>query len=215
MKTAWFAVAAVLFCLPAGAKEPFGPWDAGAKREVKRQKTKGLDRAKHPVVGDSAKVPGEGPPPPPLRADPDVPETVLRNVNEYRGSMSSNPMFLAALVYSNFLTKVDGSKCQHLPTCSRFAAQAVGRFGPIGILMGLDRVIQPPESSAVRTLPQVEGWGQVRHLDPVDNYVFWTEDANFTGFPVEVPEQPLVFEDDATGETVKDAAPGDAASQKP
>lgn len=172
-------------------KRTFGPWDAGRARGVERQGEKGLDRHEHPPVGDAGKVPGEGPPPPPLRPDPDVPETALVNVNAYGGQgLSSNPLFYAYLVYSRALTKVDGPRCAHLPTCSRFAGQAVARHGVLGILMGLDRVIRPTESSAVRTLPQVEGWGTVRHLDPVSNYEFWNEER-FSGFPPNTDEKPL------------------------
>jgi putative component of membrane protein insertase Oxa1/YidC/SpoIIIJ protein YidD len=171
-------------------KVTFGPWDAGNVRGVERQGEKGLDRHEHPPVGDPGKVPGEGPPPPPLRPDPDVPETALVGVNNYGGQgLSSNPLYFAYLLYSHTLTKVDGPRCAHLPTCSRFAAQAVARHGVVGIMMGLDRVIRPTESSAVRTLPQVEGWGTVRHLDPVANYEFWNEER-FTGFPVAVDEKP-------------------------
>jgi hypothetical protein len=194
-------------------KRVFGPWDAGNVRTVERQGDKGLDRHEHPPVGDPGKVPGEGPPPPPLRPDPDVPETALIGVNNYGGQgLSSNPLYFAYLVYSNTLTKVDGPRCAHLPTCSRFAAQAVARHGVLGIMMGLDRVIRPTESSAVRTLPQVEGWGTVRHLDPISNYEFWNEER-FTGFPMAAEEKPpalppLKENAEATGE---DALPAPAA----
>jgi hypothetical protein len=169
---------------------PFGPWDAGEVRPVDRQGQKGISRAKHPVVGDPSKVPGEGPPSPALRPDPDVSETALIGVNRAATGLSSNPLYLLALFYRHLFTKIDGPRCQHLPTCSRFANQAVARHGVVGIMMGLDRVIQPPESSSVRTLPQVEGWGSVRHLDPVDNYEFW-KDEKFQGFPAQTEERPL------------------------
>lgn len=189
----WIAMA-VLFCVAsmsrAAEDSSFGPWDAGSKREVIRQDQKGISRAKHPTVGDPAKVPGEGPPPPALQPDPDVPETALQDVNRVSTGLSSNPLYLSALFYRHFLTKVDGPRCQHLPTCSRFANQAVARHGVIGILMGLDRVIQPPDSSSVRTLPQVEGWGPVRYLDPVGNHEFWKEEK-FLGFPPPTDENPL------------------------
>lgn len=169
---------------------PFGPWDAGEIRVVDRQGQKGISRAKHPLVGDPAKVPGEGPPPPALRSDPDVSETALIGVNRAATGLSSNPLYLLALFYRHLFTKIDGPRCQHLPTCSRFANQAVARHGVVGIMMGLDRVIQPPESSSLRSLPQVEGWGSVRYLDPVDNYEFWKVEQ-FQGFPAQTEERPL------------------------
>ena len=144
------------------------------------------------MVGESAKVPGEGAPPPPLRLDPDVAETALVKPNVVGSGLSSNPLYLAALVYANVITRLDGPRCQHLPTCSRFASQAVARDGAVGILMGLDRLIQPGESSAVRRLPEVEGYGGVRFFDPLENYEWWHPER-FTGLPQPAPEEPLAM----------------------
>lgn len=174
----------------ADTKKPFGPFAGGEEREVVRQGKKARARAPHPVVGRVDKVPGEGPPPPPLRADPDVPEDALSGVNDIGPSLSSNPLFLSALVYRHMLTKLDGPRCQHMPTCSRFANQAVAKHGVVGVWMGLDRLIKPGESSAIRTMPQVEGWGGVRFLDPVENYEFWTEGYE-TAMPPPTDEEPL------------------------
>lgn len=171
---------------PFGA---FGPFDAGLARPVMRQKTKGVSRRPHPSVGDVGQIPGAGPPPPALRNDPDLPELAGQKPNSAPG-LSGNPLFLISLVYSNFLTRMDGPRCQHLPTCSRFASQAVGRYGALGIPMGLDRMIQPPSSSVVRLLPELEFGGVFRHYDPLENYEFWRAE-NFTGFPPPVDEQPL------------------------
>ncbi len=171
----------------------FGPFDAGEQRVVKRQGTAGTPRRAHPRVGAADKVPGEGPPPPALRDDPDLPEGALAASNVVGASLSANPLFLAALIYSNLLTKVDGPRCQHYPTCSRFANQAVAKHGAIGILMGLDRVIQPGESSALRILPELRmADGGSRHYDPVDNYEWWHAEL-FTGFPLATAEQPLAL----------------------
>jgi hypothetical protein len=157
---------------------------------VLRQGAAGKARPSHPFFGHADKVPGDGPGRPELRADPDVPENALERPNAVPGGLSANPLYLASLVYSAYLTKVDGPRCDHLPTCSRFASQALGRHGVLGIPMAFDRVIQPPMSSAIRTLPQVEGWGDVRHYDPVENYEFWKQDR-FTGFPPATAERPL------------------------
>ena len=188
-----FALVAVaaLLAAPAHADEPaFGPFDGGEKRDVVRQTKKGKTRAAHPMVGAPAKVPGEGPPPPPLRLPQDVPESALVAPNTVGGALSSNPLWLASLVYANFITRLDGPRCQHLPTCSRFASQAVARHGALGILMGLDRLIATDASSSIRLLPQVEGYGTIpRHFDPLENYEFWRPEL-FTGFPPPVPEVP-------------------------
>lgn len=175
-------------------KQPFGPWDAGEARPVTRQGVKGKERRAHPAAGTPAKVPGDGPAPPPLRLDPYIPELALESPNAIGGvgGLSSNPLWLAALTYQNLLTRLDGPRCQHLPTCSRFASQAVARHGAVGILMGLDRLIRPTESSALRHLPEVEGWGGVRGFDPVENYEFWKTER-FTGLPVPTAEEPLLL----------------------
>jgi hypothetical protein len=175
-------------------KSSFAPFDAGDKRDVVRQGTKGKARRAHPMVGEAAKVPGEGPPPPPLHLDLDLPEGAVdkKNVNALGGDLSANPLFLASLTYANIITKIDGPRCTHLPTCSRFASQAVARHGVIGIFMGLDRVMQPNESSPLRRLPEVEGFGGVRSYDPVENYEFWHTER-FTGFPPPTKEEPLAL----------------------
>jgi putative component of membrane protein insertase Oxa1/YidC/SpoIIIJ protein YidD len=170
---------------------PFGPFSSGPARPVTRQGTAGAPRRPHPVVGAVGHIPGAGPPPPSLRTDPYLPELATSAPNAAPG-LSSNPLNLAALFYANFLTRTDGPRCQHLPTCSRFAAQAVAKHGVFGIPMGLDRVIQPPVSSALRPLPDVVYGEAVRHWDPLENYEFWKPE-NFTGLPPLVPEEPLVF----------------------
>ena len=170
----------------------FGPFDGGAPRPVARQGQKGAPRKAHPMVGEAAKVPGEGAPPPPLRLDPDVAETALVKPNAIGSGLSSNPLYLAALIYANVITRLDGPRCQHLPTCSRFASQAVARDGVVGILMGLDRLIQPGESSAVRRLPEVEGYGGMRFFDPLENYEWWHPER-FTGLPPATAEEPLAL----------------------
>jgi hypothetical protein len=177
---------ALLVATAAAAEAPaFGPFDAGSVRAVDRQGTRGTPRHAHPDVGDVDHIPGGGAPRPKLRRDPDVPETVT-GANATTG-LTSNPLYLASLFYSNFLTRTDGPRCQHLPTCSRFAAQAVGRHGVLGIPLGLDRLLQGGTSSAVRNLPDVEHGDGLRHYDPVDNYEFWVA-GRFTGFPPPTPE---------------------------
>lgn len=171
---------------------PFAPFDAGTPRPVKRQGVDGKSRRSHPMVGVADKVPGEGPPPPPLRIDADVPEVAVANPNTVGSSLSSNPLWLHALLYQNVITRFDGPRCQHLPTCSRFASQAVAKHGVLGIVMGLDRLIQPSRSSALRQLPEVEAFGSMRTFDPVENYEFWRPER-FTGFPALTAEEPLVL----------------------
>ena len=183
---------------------PFGPFDSGSARQVRRQGKTGKSRAKHPVVGAVGQIPGGGPPPPALRRDPDVPEANT-SPNAAPG-LGSNPLYLASLFYSQFLTRTDGPRCQHLPTCSRFASQAVARHGLIGIPIGLDRVIQPGVSSALRTLPDIEFGGVLRHWDPLENYEFWKPEQ-FTGFPAKTAEEPLALPRPTSPSTSKPTSP--------
>jgi hypothetical protein len=178
----------------------FGPFDAGPARAVTRQGERGRPRRAHPVTGDVAHIPGDGPPPPPLRVDAYVPETAFDGVNVVGAGLSSNPLYLASLFYAQFLTRTDGPRCQHLPTCSRFASQAVARHGVLGIAMGLDRVLQPPSSSTLRLLPEVDWGGVLRHYDPLENYEFWHVER-FTGLPPWVAEEPLTLTLSATTAT--------------
>ncbi len=174
----------------AGAPTSFGPWDAGDQRAVTRQGETGAARHAHPMLGDAAHVPASGPPLLPPRRDEDVPELALVAPNRIGPGLSANPLYLAALFYRHFLTKVDGPRCQHLPTCSQFASQAVARHGGLGILMGLERLIQDDFSSAVRRLPEVQVGEHMRFFDPVDNYVFWAT-SNATDKAAQTKEVPL------------------------
>jgi putative component of membrane protein insertase Oxa1/YidC/SpoIIIJ protein YidD len=175
-----------------GAAAAFGPFDAGAARPVTRQGARGRARRAHPAVGARDHIPGAGPPPPALREDPYVPEQGTASINVVGGGLSANPLYLASLFYANFLTRTDGPRCQHLPTCSRFANQAVARHGLLGIPLGLDRLIQPPFSSALRPLPEIDHLGTLRHFDPLENYEFWHPER-FTGLPLPTAEEPLAL----------------------
>jgi hypothetical protein len=201
----------------------FGPFDAGVARPVTRQGDKGRARRPHPVVGAVDQIPGAGPPPPPLRVDPYLPEQGADGANVVAGGLSSNPLFLASLFYSNFLTRTDGPRCQHLPTCSRFASQAVARHGVLGIPLGLDRLLQPTSSSSLRLLPEVDWGGTTRAFDPLENYEFWHAER-FTGFPLLVPEEPLTLptattttttSTTTTSTTTTSAAPTSASQATP
>ena len=187
-----FIAAALLFVAHeanAAPNESFGPWDSGKKESLSRQGKKSKAKAKHPMVGVAAKVPASGPPLPSVRLDPDVPDHLSSRANRKASSLSANPLYLASLFYRNFLTKVDGPRCQHLPTCSRLANQAVSRHGALGILIGLDRIIQDDASSALRSLPLIRfGQGQ-RVFDPLDNYEFWT--PSFGAFSKKIDEHGL------------------------
>jgi putative component of membrane protein insertase Oxa1/YidC/SpoIIIJ protein YidD len=129
---------------------------------------------RHPRVGPVAAVPGNGPEP---VIPPAVEEVSLSRTGKaasLRSRAGSNPLFLLFLVYKNYLTHVDGSRCQHYPTCSAYGAQAVGKHNILGVFMAMDRLWASGSSSAVRQNRLVHGVGPApRHYDPIEDTSFW------------------------------------------
>lgn len=162
----WVTLWLVCLSPSVGAAHGFIPFESGLK---------------HPFVGEAAHVPGQGPAivlPKPVNA-PSLSSVKKGGHTAHR--LSSNPLYLAALFYRNFLTKVDGPRCAHFPTCSHFANQAVARNGVWGILMGLERIIRTGRSSVVRWLPEIGEGYKRRFFDPIENYEIWHPER-FTGF---------------------------------
>lgn len=188
--TAALALSTGLFATDTHAKTPFGPWNAGSSRTVHKHGKRGHDQHAHPPVGPEGKIPAEGPVPPPRPPHQDVPETPHAVMNRVGVSLSHNPLLYAALLYSNILTKIDGPRCQHYPTCSRFANQALAKHGVLGIPLGLQRVIMNHESSAVRWLPPIQVGTTRRYYDPVENHEFW-KPTQFETFTPNLPENAL------------------------
>ena len=178
MKLHWCPLALLMVMMPSLAfANGFGPFASGAK---------------HPFVGKAAHVPGEGPQfvlPKPLNTPSDV---RVKKGGHKAVRLSSNPLYLAALFYRNYLTKVDGPRCGHYPTCSHFANQAVARHGVVGILMGLERIIRTGRSSMVRWLPEIGQGYKRRYFDPIENYEIWNRDR-FSGFQPRRVEAPLLL----------------------
>ena len=162
-----------LFFVQGAWAQPFVPFQGGEA---------------HPFVGHADHIPGQGP----LSALPKAlnsPKPLkIKAAGHKAKRLSSNPIYLAALFYRHFLTKVDGPRCGHYPTCSHFANQAVGRHGVWGLLMGLERLIRTGRSSSVRWLPEIGSGKNRRFFDPIDNYVIWKPE-NFTGFEPERKEE--------------------------
>jgi putative membrane protein insertion efficiency factor len=58
--------------------------------------------------------------------------------------------------YQNYISPLSGSTCHYSPTCSRYTAEAVRKFGLFkGIVMGTDRLIRchPGQREYPRDLP--------------------------------------------------------------
>lgn len=77
--------------------------------------------------------------------------------------------------YTNGLTRVDGPRCEHRPTCSRYAYEAVQRHGAvIGTMMAIDRLFRTDRSSVHRQLPTAKFHEGTRYYaDPVEENDFF------------------------------------------
>jgi len=147
---------AVMLCLawaPALQAGPqpvsFGPFTADAR---------------HPAM---AAVPPSDLPPAPARA------RAARRPRVPAGS----PFGLAFGFWQAALTRIDGPRCAHRPTCSAFAHRALARYGlPLGFWIALSRLTRGPRSSAARVLPIGHVPGQVFFVDELDDYAFWRSD---------------------------------------
>ena len=78
-------------------------------------------------------------------------------------------------LYRNYLTKIDGARCEHRPTCSHYAYLAVKRHGyVVGSLMTIDRLLRGSRSSVLRELETDKVDEGVRfYYDPVENNDFF------------------------------------------
>lgn len=89
-------------------------------------------------------------------------------------SESTHPFGFAFRFYSELLTRVDGPRCAHRPTCAVFAIRAMERYGlPLGPWLALDRLMRGARSSLTRTLPLIAGPGGVFFADTLDDNAFW------------------------------------------
>lgn len=88
---------------------------------------------------------------------------------------SSSIIELGFRFYSNHLTKVDGAKCEHRPTCSRYALEAVRKHGAVvGSWLTIDRLLRSNASSSLRSLPILKYHeGRPYFADPVDENDFF------------------------------------------
>ena len=92
-----------------------------------------------------------------------------------RASTQSNIVELGFKFYSNHLSKVDGPRCEHRPTCSRFAVEAMREHGSvIGSWLTIDRLLRSNRSSSLKTLPVIKYHeGRPYFADPIDENDFF------------------------------------------
>ncbi len=88
-------------------------------------------------------------------------------------SPSSSFFQLSYDFYRTVLSPIDGPRCSHRPTCSRYAMQAVDRHGVLGILLAVDRLLRAEQSSALRTLRLLMEGERLYLIDPLEESTFW------------------------------------------
>jgi hypothetical protein len=98
---------------------------------------------------------------------------------EMKRAGSSNELSLPAsllkggfIVFSKYISPIDGDRCNMYPTCAAYSREAVEKHGFIGgLLLTVDRLIH--ESNEIDTAPRIIKWDRLRYLDPVSNNDFW------------------------------------------
>ncbi|MBM4271230.1 MAG: membrane protein insertion efficiency factor YidD [Deltaproteobacteria bacterium] len=88
------------------------------------------------------------------------------------------PSFPAALligtlrIFSEYISPVDGERCQMYPTCVAYARQAIGKHGFLmGWMMTVDRLLH--ESDETDFASVIKAGDRYRYHDPVENNDFW------------------------------------------
>lgn len=75
-------------------------------------------------------------------------------------------------VYQAWLSPVYGSRCRMLPSCSRYAVDAIRKHGPVvGTVMASGRLMHEPDEWRFAPI-RISGGGYL-FFDPVENNDFW------------------------------------------
>lgn len=88
-------------------------------------------------------------------------------------SLSSSFLGTAQGFYRHVLSPLDGPRCAHRPTCSRYAQEALRQHGWLGVWLTYDRLLRDARSSSVRLLPVRIEDGRLVYLDPLTESTFW------------------------------------------
>jgi putative component of membrane protein insertase Oxa1/YidC/SpoIIIJ protein YidD len=75
--------------------------------------------------------------------------------------------------YRRVVSPIDGPRCSHRPTCSRYGLLAVRQHGAVGLLLTIDRLLRGDSSSSLRLLRTFTDAGGTHFLDPVEESTFW------------------------------------------
>lgn len=96
--------------------------------------------------------------------------------------------------FKSFVSTTDSKRCSHVPSCARYAKDAVEAHGPIkGYILSCDRLIRCGGDDT-QLLPQVVVDGKRYAWDPVSANDFWWGNRESPGASQSHPAPSLVFE---------------------
>jgi hypothetical protein len=100
------------------------------------------------------------------------PRSVSEHVIIKNDSVPSYLLKSSVEFFKNYISRVDGDRCQMHPTCSSYSLQAIDIHGFIvGIVMTADRLIH--ESNEMDYAPLIRVVNRFRYYDPICNNDFW------------------------------------------
>ena len=87
-------------------------------------------------------------------------------------SLSASILKGGVVIFSRYISPVDGDRCFMYPTCAAYGKEAVEKHGfLLGIFLTVDRLIH--EGNEMDTAPLIKIGNRLRRLDPVSNNDFW------------------------------------------
>lgn len=96
--------------------------------------------------------------------------------------------------FKSFISTTDSKRCSHVPSCARYAKEAMETHGPIkGTILSCDRLIRCGGDDRKR-LPQVVVGGKRYSWDPVSANDFWWGNRDVLGTSQGHPAPSLQFE---------------------
>jgi|SRR3972149_7607309 len=93
-------------------------------------------------------------------------------VSDKEPSISASILKGGVVIFSRYISPVDGDRCFMYPTCAAYSKEAVEKHGfLLGIFLTVDRLIH--EGNEMDTAPLIKIGNRLRRLDPVSNNDFW------------------------------------------
>lgn len=100
--------------------------------------------------------------------------SILTDNHKEEGELSPAAVALVSCLnfFRNYISAVDGDRCQMNPSCSAYALESIKKHGFMkGYLMTVDRLLH--ESNEMEIAPLIRVGPQWRYHDPVENNDFW------------------------------------------